>query len=152
MPRSSENTVKKQARVDAIHKQQPELTMNQVGKIIRKEFGTQLAFPKLKEVWERIGGKIEMRGRRAQAASGGVPNRRKPGRRKADKVAARVQRTLGSLPQHVVVVRGNAGPETHEFSTREAATDFTRRQIESGVATSAIAYYQRQPMEVQIGI
>jgi hypothetical protein len=151
VPRSSENTFKKQARVEDIHKQQPQLTMNQVGKIIRKEFGTQLAFPKLKEIWERIGGKIEMRGRRAQAAGHG-PNRRKPGRRQADKVAAKVQRTLGSLPQHVVVVRGPNGPETNEFADRQAATDFTRRQIESGIATSAIAYYQRQPMEVQIGI
>ncbi len=152
MPRSSENTHKKQARVEEIHKKQPELTMNQVGKIVRQEFGTQLAFPKLKEIWQRIGGKIEMRGRRAQAAAAGIPNRRKPGRRKADKVAAKVQRTLGSLPQHVVVVRGQAGPETHEFADRQSATEFTRRQIEGGVATSAIAYYQRQPMEVQIGI
>lgn len=152
MPRSTVNTEKKQARVAEIHKQQPALSMNQVGKIVRKEFGTQLAFPKLKEIWEKLGGKIEMRGRRAQAAAVGVPNRRKPGRRKADKVAARVQRTLGTLPQHVVVVRGGHGPETHEFNSREDATEFTRKQIESGVATSAIAYYQRQPMEVQIGI
>lgn len=152
MPRSIENTLKKQARVEELHKKQPDLTMNQVGKIVRQEFGTQLAFPKLKEIWEKIGGKIEMRGRRAQAASAGGPNRRKPGRRKADKVAAKVQRTLGSLPQHVVVVRGDHGPETHEFNSREDATEFTRKQIESGVATSAIAYYQRQPMAVQIGI
>lgn len=152
MPRSIENTLKKQARVEEIHKKQPELTMNQVGKIVRKEFGTQLAFPKLKEVWEKIGGKIEMRGRRAQAQAAGGQGRRKAGRRKADKVAAKVQRTLGSLPQHVVVVRGSHGPETHEFGTREEATEFTRKQIESGVATSAIAYYQRQPLAVQIGI
>lgn len=152
MPRSIENTLKKQARVEEIHKKQPELTMNQVGKIVRKEFGTQLAFPKLKEIWEKIGGKIEMRGRRAQAQAAGGKGRRKPGRRKADKVAAKVQRTLGSLPQHVVVVRGAHGPETHEFTTREEATEFTRKQIESGVATSAIAYYQRQPLAVQIGI
>ncbi|MBV6514616.1 MAG: hypothetical protein HPKKFMNG_00244 [Planctomycetes bacterium] len=150
MSRSIENTLKKQAFVEEQHKENPKLTMNQIGKLVRQKFGTQLAFPKLKEVWERIGGKIENRGRRAQANAAQTP--RKAGRRKSDKAAARVQRTLSGLPQHVVVVRGASGPETHEFTGRDQAVEFTRKQIEGGVPTSAIAYYQRQPMEVQIGI
>lgn len=149
--RSIENTLKKQAFVEELHKSEPSLSMNQIGLRVKQKFGTQLAFPKLKEIWERIGGKIENRGRRAQAQKAGYTPR-KQGRRQADKVAAKTSRTLGSLPQHVVVVRGNAGPETHEFDSRDMATAFSKKAIESGTPTSAIAYYQRQPMEVQVGI
>lgn len=148
--RSVENTQKKQEMVKQLIKENPAITMNEAGKRVRQQFGTQLAFPRLRDAFMAAGGTLGKQGRR-KGSKPGMPGRR-AGRRKSDRAAARLSRTLGGLPQHVVVVRGDEIPETHQFHSRDEAIVFTKRQLESGVSPAAIAYYQRQQIEVSIGI
>jgi hypothetical protein len=150
--RSVENTAKKQDMVKQLIKDHAGITMNEVGKRVRQHFGTQLAFPKLREAFMASGGTLGKQGRRkGSGGKPGMPNR-KFGRRKSDRLAARLSRTLGGLPQHIVVVRGDDMPETHQFHTRDDAVIFTKKQLESGISPASIAYYQRQQIEVSIGI
>jgi hypothetical protein len=59
--RSPENTQKKQDYVAKLVKGKADITLNEAGKMVRKEFGTQLAYDKLREAFTGAGGKVDTR-------------------------------------------------------------------------------------------
>jgi transposase len=59
--RSQENTKKKQDYVASLVKQNPKITLNEVGKKVTEKFGTQLAYDKRREAFVGAGGKIDTR-------------------------------------------------------------------------------------------
>lgn len=59
--RSPENTKKKQDWVAKLVKDKPATTLNEAGKLVAKEFGTQLAYDKLREAYVGAGGKVDTR-------------------------------------------------------------------------------------------
>ena len=87
--RSQENTKAKQGYVAELVKSNASITMNEAGKKVRKKFGTQLAYDKLREAFSKAGGKIDTRrgpkkGTKRKAAkkkSGGKKAPRKYGTR-----------------------------------------------------------------------
>ena len=87
--RSRENTQAKQALVAELVRSHPGITMNEAGKIVRTKFGTQLAFPKLKEAFKQAGGKVGRPGRRPKPRTQLVD--RRLGRRESDQRAARTR-------------------------------------------------------------
>ncbi len=121
--------------------------MNEAGKQVRVKFGTQLAFPRLKEAFRQSGGKVGRPGRRPKPRT--VLIDRRLGRRESDVRAARTRETLKAMPQHVVIVHAGDDVEPYEFRSRGDAETFTRRQIESGTSPTEIAYYERQPLSVK---
>lgn len=145
--RSRENTQAKQALVAELVRSHPGITMNEAGKIVRTKFGTQLAFPKLKEAFKQAGGKVGRPGRRPKPRTQLVD--RRLGRRESDQRAARTRETLKAMPQHVVILHIGGDIEPHEFTSRNEAENFTRRQLENGKAANEIAYYERQPLSVK---
>lgn len=59
--RSSENTQKKQNYVADLLRADPTTTLNAAGKRVKQQFGTQLAYDRLREAFIRSGGKIDTR-------------------------------------------------------------------------------------------
>jgi hypothetical protein len=59
--RSTENTQKKQQFVARMVSEKPEVTLNEISKMVRQEFGTQLAYNKLREAFTGAGGKGDTR-------------------------------------------------------------------------------------------
>lgn len=145
--RSRENTASKQAFVAELVRANSDITMNEAGKQVRAKFGTQLAFPRLKEAFRSAGGRVGRPGRRPKPRTQLVD--RRLGRRESDQRAYRTRETLKAMPQHVVILHVGGDIEPHEFGSRGDAETFTRRQIESGTAPNAIAYYERQPLSVK---
>lgn len=145
--RSRENTQAKQELVAELVRSNPGITMNEAGKQVRAKFGTQLAFPKLKEAFKQAGGKVGRPGRRPKPRTQLVD--RRLGRRESDQRAARTRETLKAMPQHVVILHIGGDIEPHEFTSRNEAENFTRRQLENGKAANEIAYYERQPLSVK---
>ncbi|MBX3473085.1 MAG: hypothetical protein KF754_01735 [Planctomycetes bacterium] len=145
--RSRENTAAKQQMVADLVHDNPGITMNEAGKLVRAKFGTQLAFPRLKEAFKRAGGKVGKPGRRPKPRTELVD--RRMGRRESDQRAFRTRETLKGMPQHVVIVHVGGDVEPHEFGSRGDAESFARRQLEAGVSAGAIAYYERQPMNIK---
>jgi hypothetical protein len=148
--RSRENTMLKQAFVAEIVRGNPDITMNEAGKQVRAKFGTQLAFPQLKEAFRGAGGRVGRPGRRAKPRPH-VADRR-VGRRTTDVGAARTRSTLGSMPRHVVIVHAGGDVVPHEFTSRVDAESFTLNQLQSGTALTSIGYYERQPLKINVGI
>ena len=148
--RSRENTSQKQAFVAELVHANHDITMNEAGKQVRVRFGTQLAFPRLKEAFKAAGGKVGKPGRRAKPRTTLVD--RRLGRRVADQRAAVTRETLKAMPTHVVIVKIGGDIEPHQFSTRNDAEGFARGQIEHGVALNALAYYQRQPLNLNVRV
>lgn len=148
--RSPQATKAKQDFVLELVKGSPEITMNEAGKRVRTRFGTQLAFDKLKEAFRSAGGKVGKPGRRAKPRE--VKIDRRIGRRAADIAAARTRATLQSMPKHVVIISRSGDLETNDFATREQAVAYTRSQLQAGIAVSNISYYQRQPLEISVGV
>lgn len=148
--RSRENTSAKQAFVAELVGANHDITMNEAGKQVRAKFGTQLAFPRLKEAFEAAGGKVGKPGRRAKPRTTLVD--RRLGRRVADQRAAVTRETLKAMPTHVVILKIGGDIEPHQFSTRADAETFARGQIEHGVALNALAYYQRQPLNLNVSV
>ncbi len=77
--RSPENTLKKQAFIAKLLKDKPGTTLNEAGKLVKKEFGTQLAYDKQREAYVAAGGKIDTR------RGPGKGSKRGPGRPKGSK-------------------------------------------------------------------
>lgn len=59
--RSQENTKAKQKYVAELVKENASVSMNEAGKKVRKKFGTQLAYDKLRQAFSKAGGKIDTR-------------------------------------------------------------------------------------------
>lgn len=147
--RSRENTAAKQSMVAELVKGNPDITMNEVGKLITQKFKTQLAFPRLREAFKSAGGKIGKPGRRRKP---GKFVERRFGRRASDQAAARTARTLSAMPRHVVIIHADGLVHTHEFNSRSDASTFAGKQVQQGVATTNIGYYERQALEVNVGV
>ncbi|MCC6464844.1 MAG: hypothetical protein IT463_05835 [Planctomycetes bacterium] len=147
--RSRENTSAKQAMVADLVKGNPDITMNEVGKLVTQKFKTQLAFPRLREAFKAAGGKIGKPGRRRKP---GKFVERRFGRRASDQAAARTARTLSAMPRHVVIIHADGLVHTHEFNSRSEASSFAGKQVQQGVATTSIGYYERQALEVNVGV
>lgn len=148
--RSPQATKAKQDFVNELVKGNPDITMNEAGKRVRTRFGTQLAFDKLKEAFRAAGGKVGKPGRRAKPRP--VKIDRRIGRRAADINAARTRATLQAMPKHVVIISREGDLETSDFATREQAVAYTRSKLQAGIAVSNISYYQRQPLEISVGV
>ena len=148
--RSRENTLAKQALIAELVRGSPDMTMNEAGKRVRAKFGTQLAFPRLKEAFRAAGGKVGRPGRRPKPRPHVAE--RKAGRRASDVRAARARATLGGMPQHVVIVHNGGDIVPHEFGTRDQAESFTQGQLQRGVALTSIGYYMRQPLKINVGV
>jgi hypothetical protein len=71
---------------------------------------------------------------------------------KVEAHSRRQARPESAAAKQVVVVHGAAGPEMDEFDTRSHAVAYAREQVLAGVPVSSIAYYERQPLEVSVGI
>jgi len=129
---------------------------------IQHKFGETLAPDKLRAAFLEAGGTISKRGGRRKAKAETPVDeqpvlapktaKRKPGRRKADKVAAQSVRVLAELSKHIVVVRTGDVPEVHEFASQDEAQNFLSGRLSGGVPASAIGFYVRDPLQLSIGI
>jgi hypothetical protein len=147
---TAETTVAKQEFVKQYVAGNPGVTMNQVGTAVTAKFGTQLGFNKLKEAFKAAGGKVGKPGR--QPKDRAKVQQRKAGRRSSDVAAARTASVLKEMPGHVVVTNLNKAVETTQFSTKEQAVAFARKQLMAGIPASKIAYYTREPLQISLGI
>jgi hypothetical protein len=145
----STDTIKKMDYVSSLAKK-PGMTMNKANDAVNKKYGVKLAFNRLKDAFKAGGGKVGKPGRRA--GSKNKKTRTTTGRRSADKSAARNRKNLGGLPQHMVVVASGRHVDTAQFGKKSEAQAYARKQLESGVPASAIAYYTRGSLEVSFGI
>jgi hypothetical protein len=128
-----------------VTKAEPTLTMMAVGKKVIEKFGQSLAPYRLREAFLEGGGTIQPRKKRAASPSprsGAVgaslapferdtQRKRDPGRRKADKAATRIARTLNALEKHVVVLKAD-NTEVHEFGSAEQAKRFVAAKVSDG--------------------
>ncbi|MBX3459502.1 MAG: hypothetical protein KF696_05950 [Planctomycetes bacterium] len=71
--RSVENTKKKQEWIAKLLKDKPQTTLNEAGKLVVKEFGTQLAYDKLREAYVGAGGKVDTRRGPGKGKKAGKP-------------------------------------------------------------------------------
>ncbi|MBP9890319.1 MAG: hypothetical protein KBG84_00310 [Planctomycetes bacterium] len=163
MPRGSPELVgAKLSYVKELVTADKSLLMYAVAKKVQKKFNESLAPDKLRAAFLESGGTIMRRGakrkvngqRSASEKPQGAPkpDKRKPGRREADKVAARSVRALDELEKHVVVVRSGDVPEVHEFASQDRAKSFLSGKLSDGVSASALGYYVREPLLLTIGI
>lgn len=161
MPRGSQKLVQaKVAFVKELVEANRSLLMYAVAQEIQHKFGETLAPDKLRAAFLEAGGTITKRGAKRKAASpvqehsenALEPARRKPGRRKADKVAARSVRALANLQKHIVVVRTSDVPEVHEFTSPDEAKSSLFSKLSAGVPASALGFYVREPLQLTIGI
>jgi hypothetical protein len=137
--------------------------MRFIAKKVEEKFGKTLAPEKLRAAFIEAGGVIQPPGRTratkdAPAAKSkdtaptAKTERRKPGRRKADKAAAKAVTALSNLGQHIVVIHNGDTPEVQEFSTPEKARAFLSETLSTGTPASAVGYYTRQTIEITVGI
>jgi hypothetical protein len=147
---TSETTKAKQDFVAQYVSANKTASMNEAGKAVVAKFGSQLSFDKLKQAFTGAGGKVGKPGRKPKARA--RVESRKIGRRSSDVAAARATKMLKDMPAHVVVMHVSRNVETTEFGTRDQAVDFARRQLLAGIPASKIAYYTRQPLQIQLGI
>ncbi len=146
-----------------ITKAEPTLTMTVVGKKVLEKFGQSLAPNRLRAAFLEGGGTIQPRKKRRASKpkltvesspvqrERAIQGKRGPGRRKADKTVARINRALNALEKHVVVLKAN-DTQVHEFNSAEQAKRFVEGKLSEGVAVSAIGFYTRQPLQVSVGI
>lgn len=146
-----------------VTKAEPTLTMMAVGEKVVEKFGRTLAPYKLREAFLKGGGTIQPRRRRRAdkprltvesspvQREQAIQSNRGPGRRKADRAASDNNRVLNSLEKHVVVLK-SGDTRVHEFGSAEQAKRFVAGKLAEGVAVSAIGFYTRQPLEVNVGI
>ncbi len=77
--RSPANTAKKQEHVAKLVKENPGITLNEVGKRVAKDLGTQLAYDKLREAFIGAGGKVDTRRGPGRGSKRGPGRPRKTG-------------------------------------------------------------------------
>jgi hypothetical protein len=163
MPRGSPELVgAKLAYVKELVTADKSLLMFAVAKKVQEKFNESLAPDKLRAAFLESGGTITARGAKRkvkrQSSSGeqsqGAPkaDKRKSGRREADKVAAQSLRAIAELEKHIVVVRAGEFTEAHEFASQDEAKNFLSGKLSSGVPASALGYYVREPMQLMVGI
>ena len=150
--RSKSNTAKKQAYVAELLKADPKQTMNAVGKAVTKHFGTQLAYDKLREAYIASGGKLAKRGPKKGSKKGRTSASRKPGRRKADRAAVKLKRTISANPAHLVIVQRDGSIQPNPFDTVAQAREFATKCLAQGVLPGEVSYYQRRPLEITTSI
>lgn len=163
MPRGSQKLV--QAKVDYVKElvgANKAMLMYGVQQEVQHKFGETLAPDKLRAAFLQAGGTIGKRGGRRKAEAetlvdvkpvlAAKTTKRKPGRRRADKVAAQSVRVLTELGKHIVVVRTEDVPEVHEFASQDEAKSFLSGQLSDGVPASALGFYVREPLQLSIGI
>lgn len=150
--RTKANTAKKQAYVAELLKANPKHTMNAIGKAVTKKFGTQLAYDKLRQAFVAGGGKLAKRGPRRGSKKARKAGARKPGRRKSDRAAARLKRTITGSPAHLVVVMRRGTIEPNAFDTLAAAREFATECLSKGALPAEVSYYERRPLAITTSI
>ena len=166
-------TKKQQEFVREAVKKDPKVKMYGVLQLIKKKFGGQSDYYKLREAYLEAGGTVSkvMGGHKASGKKVGRPPKStagKPvasvssvatkverggaGRRKADQAAAHASKSFSSHAQHIVIVTMDGTLDTYTFDNREQARNFVESQFKAGTASSQIAHYVRESLEVAVGV
>lgn len=157
----SELAKAKEAYVKELVSADKSLVMRYIAKKVEEKFGKALAPHKLRAAFLEAGGTIQprgaKRGKRTQEAAASKetssePERRRRGRRKADKTANKAVAALENLGKHIVVIHNGDTPEVKEFTSPDKARAFLESKLSAGVPASALGYYARQALEVTVGI
>lgn len=162
MPRGSPELVNaKIAYVKELVGADKTLLMFAVAKKVKEKFNESLAPDKLRAAFVEAGGTVGKPGQRAKTSNDSnnttpqaepKPQRRKAGRRRADKAANKAVAALENLRKHIVVIRNGDTPEVREFASPDKARAFLESKLSAGVSASALGYYSRQALEVTVGI
>jgi hypothetical protein len=158
----SELAKAKEAYVKELVSADKSLVMRYIAKKVEEKFGKALAPHKLRAAFLEAGGAIQprgaKRGKRTQEAAAtskitaSEPERRRKGRRKADKATNKAVAALENLGKHIVVIRNGDTPEVKEFTSPDKARAFLENKLSAGVPASALGYYAREALEVTVGI
>lgn len=171
MPRdakSIELANQKAAYIGELLKDDPKLTLLAVRKKVQDKFHSMLNFKRAREAFIAAGGKVrakhssKRRRKNAAGASEALPKRgpgrppnterRKPGRRAADKSNAETVGNLGRLGTHLVVITTEGQPLLRDFPKRDEAVAFIEKQLSVGTPPGAVAHYERQLVKVNLSI
>lgn len=156
-----ETMMKKIAYVEELTRKDPSQTMNDISKAVMEKFGTQLAFDKLRVAFLENGGVLRPRGRKPRdgrdglsvvSPSGIIGDRRSAGRRDSDVSGARAKQTLGRMPAYMVVKFEGGELQTNEFKNRDEARRFIEKSLNDGFSPADIGFYERNKIEVSVGI
>ncbi|GIK52179.1 MAG: hypothetical protein BroJett014_11520 [Planctomycetota bacterium] len=162
MPRGSPELVN--AKIDYVRElvgADQTLLMFAVAKKVKEKFNESLAPDKLRAAFVEAGGTVGKPGQRAKSPGESAkttqqaepkPQRRKSGRRRADKAAAKARVALENLGKHIVVIRNGDAPEVKEFTSPDKAREFLQAKLSAGVPASALGFYSREPLEITVGI
>lgn len=162
MPRGSPELVNaKIAYVKELVGADKTLLMFAVAKKVKEKFNESLAPDKLRAAFVEAGGTVGKPGQRAKSPDESAkttqqaepkPQRRKAGRRRADKAATKAVAAFENLGKHIVVIRNGGVPEVKEFTSPDKARAFLEDKLAAGVPASALGYYARESLEVTVGI
>jgi hypothetical protein len=116
--RSVENTQKKQEFVAALLKANPEATLNEAGKKVKSQFGTQLAYDKLREAFVKAGGKVDTRRGPPRGSKRGTRKAKAPKAKKTGYGTRSPEATKAKQAFVAELVAGNADITMNECGKR----------------------------------